>query len=162
MSDHLQAACARDEDRARHEHDRALDLQDAADERAERRAEHAPAAALPARPVAVRAPCTSCPWRTDADAQHIPGLHAALAEGLRGTCEDQYGPLMACHQSREGAEHACAGWLAVYGHRSIRVRASVITGQTPLAALTPQPGWPELHPDFDAMLAGLYATGMTP
>lgn len=63
-----------------------------------------------------RKPCPSCPWRVGQDASAIPNFSLELAENLRGTCEQDFGaPVFACHQSREGEEIVCAGWLAVYG-----------------------------------------------
>ncbi len=56
-----------------------------------------------------------------------------LAESLAATCPDERGmgpdfsaSLFACHKSREGKEIACAGWLAMVGHRHPQVRLAVL------------------------------------
>jgi hypothetical protein len=61
-------------------------------------------------------------------------------------------PMFACHQSIEGAEQACAGWLATHGWDHIGVRMNLIAGQIPADALEPGPDWPQLWPDFDTMV----------
>jgi hypothetical protein len=66
--------------------------------------------------------------------------------------------MFACHQSREGSEIACAGWLAVVGHRHPAVRLAVLLGRLNEAALYPQPGWPELHSSYQQVLEKLRAT----
>ncbi len=103
----------------------------------------------------IRKPCPSCPWRVDQRASDIPNFSIDLAENLAGTCPDErvHGPdfgaaQFACHQSRDGAEVVCAGWLAVAGHAHPAVRLSVMLGDTPHEALTPGGDWSELHESF--------------
>jgi hypothetical protein len=92
-------------------------------------------------------------------AQDIPNFSLELAENLRRTCDGQFGaPIFACHQSREGAEFACAGWLAIHGYDSIAVRLAVMAGRIAPEALTPAADWPELHPSFDDMIEKLRET----
>ncbi len=69
-------------------------------------------------------PCPSCPWRVNRDATDIPDFDLSLAEGLVNCCPGtrNMGPdfgasMFACHQSKDGAEVACAGWMATVGHR---------------------------------------------
>lgn len=107
----------------------------------------------------VRKPCPSCPWRVDQTAEDIPNFSLELAENLERTCHQDFGaPIFACHQSREGEEFACAGWLAVYGYDSIAVRMMVIAGRIPAEALQPGEDWPELEPSFEDVIEKLRAT----
>jgi hypothetical protein len=109
--------------------------------------------------VSVRPPCPSCPWRVDQDATVIPGFALDLAENLEATTRRDFGaPIFGCHLSREGAEFACAGWLAVYGTHSIAVRLMLISGQITPEALQPGEDWPELHESFEEVIVKLRAT----
>lgn len=74
-------------------------------------------------------PCPSCPWRMDEDATDIPNFCLELAEGPSNCCPDARGMgpdfgarVFACHQSKDGAEIACAAWVATVGHRHPGVR----------------------------------------
>lgn len=105
-----------------------------------------------------RKPCPTCPWRVDQDASVIPGFSLDLAERLEATTRQDFGaPVFACHQSHEGKEVHCAGWLARYGHQSIAVRMSVIAGRIPVEALDVGDDWPELHETFDEVIEKLRA-----
>jgi hypothetical protein len=110
-------------------------------------------------------PCLGCPWRTDKDATDIPAFSLAKAEGLAKTspCAEGFGPsytdsLFACHQSKEGGEVACAGWLATVGHVHPRVRLAVSIRRLDASALAPGKGWPVLHSSFQEVIAKLRAT----
>lgn len=114
---------------------------------------------------ACRKPCLSCPWVVGNTAAGIPRFDLEKAEALAGTCPDErdYGPnfgahLFACHQSREGAEIICAGWLAAVGRRHPMVRYMVATGRVLLEALEPGAGWPPLHKTFHEVIEKLRAT----
>jgi hypothetical protein len=108
---------------------------------------------------ACRVPCRSCPWRVDQDASDIPNFDLELAERLRDTCSGEFGAAMfACHQSREGAEVVCAGWLARYGRDNIAVRLQVMVGKIAPEALEPGDDWPETHETFDEVIEKLRAT----
>jgi hypothetical protein len=107
-------------------------------------------------------PCKSCPWQVNATATDIPRFQLQLAESLATTCPDERGfgpdvfaPQFACHQSREGDEFACAGWLAVVGHRHPAVRLAVAQGRLSVEALEPQKDWPELHGSYFEMMEKL-------
>ncbi|WP_412093862.1 MULTISPECIES: DUF6283 family protein [Cupriavidus] len=108
------------------------------------------------------APCASCPWRRDSVAGDIANFDLALAESLAATCPDHRGMgpdfgagVFACHQSKEGAEFACAGWLARVGHCHPSVRLAVTVGRLDPAMLAPGEGWPELHDDYGQVLEKL-------
>lgn len=107
-------------------------------------------------------PCSSCPWRCDTVAQDIPNFDLDLAEGLANCCPDKRGmgpdfgaSIFACHQSKEGAEIACAGWLAVVGHRHPGVRLAVLSQRLDSNALQPGAGWPPLHASYPEVLEKL-------
>lgn len=105
-------------------------------------------------------PCKSCPWRVGADADAIPGFDMAMAEDLRLCVSGAIGaPIFACHQSREGDEIPCQGFLAVEGYASLTVRIGVSVGTIDPDALgEPPEDWPELYGSFEAMLANLRDT----
>jgi hypothetical protein len=110
-------------------------------------------------------PCASRPSRRAASAEDIPHFSLDLAEKLADTCPDHpgMGPdlgagMFACHQSREGEEFACAGWLAKVGHRHPAVRLAVISGRLDAAALEPGADWPELRASYQEVLDKLRET----
>ncbi|HEU4544519.1 MAG TPA: DUF6283 family protein [Jiangellaceae bacterium] len=102
----------------------------------------------------VHRPCDECPWRKDT----APGMFPACRyDALRETagaagCEAHMGaPMFACHKSPDGAERACAGWLAVVGYDHLGVRFAAATGRLDPDALSPRPGWPELYDSYEEM-----------
>lgn len=104
-------------------------------------------------------PCPSCPWRCAASAEDIPNFDLSLAERLANTCPDHKGmgpdfgaSMFACHQSKEGDEFPCAGWLAKVGNRHPSVRIAVFEGRLDPAALKPGVDWPELHDTYQDVL----------
>lgn len=105
----------------------------------------------------VKRPCDECPWRKDSE----PGrFDAERWEGLACSSADErnFGPefggsLFGCHKTPEGAERACAGWLAVEGLNHPVVRLAIILGDLPIEATQPKDDWPELHPSFVATRA---------
>lgn len=107
-----------------------------------------------------RAPCKSCPWRREAHAGDIPGgFSLVLAEGLAATSPDEHGfgpelasPQFACHQSRDGDEVVCAGWLAAVGNAHPAVKVAVLRGTIHPSALQPRPG---LHETFAEVIEKL-------
>jgi hypothetical protein len=110
-------------------------------------------------------PCPSCPWRVDKDATDIPNFDLASAEGLAKCCPDDrnIGPdfgatMFACHQSKDGAEIACAGWMAAVGHRHPGVRIAVAMGRLDPPALRPGLRWPRLHKNYQQVLEKLRET----
>jgi hypothetical protein len=110
-------------------------------------------------------PCPSCPWRLDATAQDIPHFDLNLAENLAATCLDERGmgpdfgaSMFACHQSKEGREIACAGWMATVGRRHPMVRLAVAMKRLDASALRPGARWPALHPNYQQVLEKLRAT----
>lgn len=109
-------------------------------------------------------PCPSCPWRVDQHAADIPNFDMKMAKSLSKTCPDKRntGPdfgaaLFACHQSHDGEEFPCAGWLATVGHCHPGVRLSVSMGRLDSKTLKPGTDWPELHSTYPEVLEKLRA-----
>lgn len=99
-----------------------------------------------------RRPCRDCPWRLDSPPGQFP---LERFEALRST-SDQSGlqaPMFACHQSAEGRDVACAGWLATEGHNHLGVRLAVALGRLNPVALRPRAGWPRLFSSYATMFA---------
>lgn len=112
-----------------------------------------------------RVPCPTCPWRVDKDASTIPNFDLELAERLERTSPDERGmgpdygdPMFACHQSLPEQEVACSGWLAIHGSAHPNVRMLVILKKIPVEALSPGPGWPELHTNYRQVIEKLRRT----
>lgn len=98
-----------------------------------------------------KGPCRTCPWRRDVE----PGAFGIdRYEQLAVSCgSPQFGdPMFACHQTIEGQEVACAGWLAVHGLDHPNVRMAGMAGLVAEEALEPQPGWPPLFSSFEEMV----------
>lgn len=99
-------------------------------------------------------PCSECPWRLDQPVGRFP---VARYESLVATSVTGRGhpgldaPVFACHKTREGAEVACAGWLAVEGVHHVGMRLAVAMGRLDSVAFAPAPDWPPLYPDYLAM-----------
>ena len=113
-------------------------------------------------------PCASCPWKCESVVDDIPRFSMELAEDLASTCPDRrnMGPdggasIFACHQSKDEAEFACAGWLAQVGHRHPGVRSAVASGRLDPRVLSPGLDWPMLHDDYEQVLRKLRMTCRT-
>ncbi len=100
--------------------------------------------------------CKSCPWRVDSDTadipNYIPELHHRLRRTIKSGLESLPGSclnVMACHHSRTGSEHACAGWLhnQLGVGNNIAVRIAVMTGTMPVPEVDG-----EQHDSFDGTL----------
>lgn len=101
-------------------------------------------------------PCVECPWRVDVKPGQFPAHRYDALQDTVGTAGQEApigAPMFACHKSTEGRERACAGWLAVTGRGHLGVRVAVATGRIPVDALGPGADWPELHRDYDEMVA---------
>lgn len=101
-------------------------------------------------------PCSECPWRRD---QPLGRFEASRYEELRDTSAGPAGsaplgaPMFACHKSHEGADLACAGWLAVEGHGHVAVRLAVAQGRLDADALAAGHDWPQLYDSYEQMAA---------
>ncbi|MGE8063755.1 DUF6283 family protein [Pseudomonas sp. NPDC089569] len=75
-------------------------------------------------------PCPTCPWRRSSTVggADIPGFsiedmrRPANTVPPRGTAQDGFLTIMACHHSKPGQEYACAGYIAQHGQSNINVR----------------------------------------
>lgn len=78
-------------------------------------------------------PCKQCPWVRDSDVggASIPNFDIELMRNLANTCppkgtdEDGFRNVMACHDSKDGKEYVCAGYVSVHGLRNINFRLMV-------------------------------------
>lgn len=94
-------------------------------------------------------PCPECPWRRDAPVGHFP---ADRYRALAGTSTQSFGTLFACHLSEEGNDLTCAGYLAVAGATSIRVRLAVSGGHLDLTSIADAaPNFPPMYGSFAEM-----------
>ena len=64
-----------------------------------------------------RRQCEKCPWKVDTDPHDIPHYEEERHRDLAGTIKEGLegiggGRVMACHETPEGAEKPCVGWLA--------------------------------------------------
>ncbi|AEM88884.1 DUF6283 family protein [Streptomyces violaceusniger] len=103
-------------------------------------------------------PCGDCPWRTDVEpgqfeAYRFDSLKTTSTQPEVTSAADVLGqPMFACHQTQEGREQACAGWLVVAAAQgNLRIRLALATGDLPPEAVEPGPGWPPLFESYDAM-----------
>ena len=112
------------------------------------------------KPIHARKLCSDCPFKKDTP----PGqFSSARYERLRALGVHDPAPregqsfalkaMFACHQTGEGKEVACAGWLAVCGENSLTVRLNIALGALPEETLTPGKDWPDLFQDYDSMAA---------
>lgn len=87
-----------------------------------------------------RKQCAKCPWRTDVDPFEIPGdycpvKHAGLDSTIAepGSVQGIFGTLrmMACHETVEGKELPCVGWLVnqLGPGNNIALRMRAVTGK---------------------------------
>lgn len=101
-----------------------------------------------------RYPCANCPWRRDVAAGEFPAERydrLQVTSGRPGAEAGLNAPLFACHKSPDGAQEACAGWLAVMGYAHLGVRFAVVSGRLPAACLQPGDDWPELFDTYSEM-----------
>lgn len=67
-------------------------------------------------------------------------------------------PVFACHQSREGEEIVCSGWLASVGDAHPNMRLMVAAGKLDAEVFSPGDDWPALHCSFAEVIEKLRAT----
>jgi hypothetical protein len=72
--------------------------------------------------LAMARPCAECPWRRDVPVGKFPPERFAQ---LARSVEEGFNPLFACHMTPDGAERACASYLARDGRRNFTLRLLV-------------------------------------
>ena len=96
-------------------------------------------------------PCRDCPWQRSA----TPGQFTVERYvSLIPTAQQGFSAIFACHMTPEGGEVACAGYLAVAGATSLRVRFGVVEGAFDLGAIdraVEDGEFPEMYGSFAAM-----------
>lgn len=117
--------------------------------------------------MSAKRPCRTCPWRVTQDASEIPNFSLELAENLKNTSgspgnDKPIGsPMFACHQSKDGDEIVCQGWLKVVGAYHLGVRVGCLGGarfDPEDVFVSPDDSWPELEPDFESVIQKLRRT----
>jgi hypothetical protein len=74
----------------------------------------------------LKTPCAACPWRKDVPVGKFPPERFIR---LQNTVQQGFNPVFACHQSPEGKEAVCAGYLLVDGDQNFAVRIAAIEGR---------------------------------
>lgn len=70
--------------------------------------------------------CDECPWRRDVPPGRFP---ASRFRDLRGTVQQGFMPMFACHKTSDGQTSACVGYLMVEGLQNFTVRLAVLNGR---------------------------------
>jgi hypothetical protein len=106
-----------------------------------------------------RFPCDECPIRADNvdnpkskfPPERWEALGVTVRDPLTGREPGLNAPLFGCHKQEPGtgADLACAGWLAQFGHDHIAVRLAVAQLRLPADALRPGENWPPLHQTWE-------------
>lgn len=124
-----------------------------------------PSETAAAEPLAHRtSPCGTCPTlkrnACNPKAKFPPPKWKRLERTIRDPQGGNAGidaALFGCHsgaartQGRD--EAACAGWLALFGRDSLRVRLALRRGLLPVEVLTPKPEWGEMYDSWEEMVA---------
>lgn len=105
-------------------------------------------------------PCKTCPWRRSSKVggEDIPRFDISLMRGLastvppRGSDEDGFYQIMACHGSSERNRKSCIGYVAAVGYSNIHVRLLASRGELDLPAIDAETKNIELYKDFYTML----------
>lgn len=98
-------------------------------------------------------PCPECPWRTDVPTGHFPPERFAV---LAHTAYDISTVMFGCHQSPEGAEFACAGFMLKGAIHNLGVRFAIRDGRIdPRQISSP-------YPLFDSYREMAIANGVDP
>lgn len=108
------------------------------------------------RPCDESAESGRCPFRRDAEpGEFTADRYEMLADtaGRPGREAPMNAPVFACHHTQDGAEVACAGWLAVCGDLHLGMRFAFAMGRLDRAKVGPLPGWPDLFGSYDEMAA---------
>ena len=101
----------------------------------------------------IRRPCSSCPWRIDAQRGHWDPQHFV---DIWRNCQDDGMNIMLCHKSAALPEDQrgtvpCQGWIRVMGFKAIGVRLLVMRGEATIEEVEDHEGSP-LFSTFTAMM----------
>src|SRR5258708_6856427 len=100
-------------------------------------------------------PCSECPWKRGTRPGQFTAARYAQIRASAGTptAADLSAGMFGCHKGEPGtdADLACAGWLAVEGHKHLLVRIAVLTSRLEPGDLAPDSGWPALWDSYDQM-----------
>ncbi|MCG7550889.1 DUF6283 family protein [Pseudoalteromonas sp. Of7M-16] len=105
-------------------------------------------------------PCKNCPWKkaSKAGGADIPNFDMDLMRNLkntvpaRGSEQDGFFNIFACHDSPVGGEYACAGYIARHGLQNINVRLMATVGGVNISKALDCADTHDLYPDFWTML----------
>lgn len=102
-------------------------------------------------------PCPTCPWRKSSTIGgfDIPGFDIDKMRGLRCSVGqgDAFRPIMACHYSADGEEHACAGYVARIGWSNLAMRVMAAEGRLDIRGIIEASKDLDLWRSFEEMLA---------
>jgi hypothetical protein len=105
-------------------------------------------------------PCASCPWikANPTTGEDIPNFSIELMRNLantvppRGSDQNGYFTIMACHKSKEGQPFACAGYMGMVGPDNINARLLVAQNKVDVKTLFDNCDKMDLYQDFYEML----------
>lgn len=106
----------------------------------------------------IKKPCKNCPWKRSSNpsGSDIPNFSMELMEGLKSTVPDPFNPLetrvFACHDSKEGKDKVCAGYLARGGTDNIHVRLMAMNEEVNIYILAEEASKEDLFDSFNEML----------
>ncbi|MCY9872968.1 DUF6283 family protein [Vibrio barjaei] len=109
-------------------------------------------------------PCKHCPWKKSSvkGGFNIPNFNMSLMYSLENTAPkkdcspeelDDFRKIFACHDSKEGNESACAGYVARDGQHNLNVRFLAATQKVNLQDIIDASEQHELYDNFHDMLA---------
>ncbi len=105
-------------------------------------------------------PCPNCPWLKSSlvGGGSIPNFSIEQMRNLqntvpeRGSEDDGFRNIMACHKSTVNNQYACAGYIAVHGLQNINVRLMGARGHADLGKVFDNCEGLDLYSNFHDML----------
>lgn len=107
-----------------------------------------------------KGPCKSCPWikTNQPGGDNIQGFSIEMMRDLsstvppRGSDQDGFFKVMACHHSKDSNMRACAGYIAVHGFQNINVRLMAARGKIDIKSVIKAAQKHSLYTSFYDML----------
>nr|CAH7226211.1 hypothetical protein VCHA53O474_240088 [Vibrio chagasii] len=104
-------------------------------------------------------PCKACPWKRSSKVggADIPNFDMDMMRNLAGTApergksDDDFRKIFACHDSKEGGECACAGYVARDGQHNISLRLLASKTNTPIQPIIERAEQEDLYNNFHEM-----------